>query len=168
MASKKQPILARLRTRLDTSKELLHNPRKVAPLTKEIFVRVWRTRGGGWYGIGYIITFIYREIRLFGEDIVGADSLYDFATEQFFQSLVRWFSESIINMVQAFLWPLRLIELTSPAIGIAILFGIHFAFEYFVRPIAEGHIPELKQDRLERESSKRNKRERKHRKRGEK
>lgn len=143
-----------LRQRLEEARDVAQHPRTLPRYIERGLVRMWRSRGGSWYGIGYVCTFLYLEARMMVEDFVEAPDVISFATSQIFETLVRWLTESIGNMIQAFLWPLSLISSVGLWLGVALLVGIHFLFEYMVRPLAEARFPELQSDRLQREQEK--------------
>lgn len=83
-------------------------------------------------------------------ELMEATSSANFIASQAAELLGRWLGESIIYMVQAFLWPARLVEFVGGVAGIIILITIHLGFEHFVRPMAEARFPELAVDREER------------------
>ena len=88
------------------------------------FGKVWRVRGGGLYAVGYALTFSYLELRAIGRELLEADGVIDFFTNQLFEFVFRFLSETIVNMIQAFMWPVFLIQLWQPY-G-AILLGLMF------------------------------------------
>ncbi|MEM7099373.1 MAG: hypothetical protein AAF541_14010 [Pseudomonadota bacterium] len=137
---------------------VVREPRTIPSHLMQAFIRIWRTKGGSWYGIGYLLTFVYLEVRMLAEDFTEADGFFDFLINQIPELLFRWFTESIMNMVTAFMWPYKLIELLGVAIGVMILIGIHYAFELLLRPAAESRFPELKADR-ERKAAKKKEKE---------
>lgn len=68
---------------------------------------------------------------LFGE-IIAATGFVDFFTEQLLELPFRFLTESLSNLVAAFLWPLPLLQF-SPPWGIAILAAIYLAFAKFIK-----------------------------------
>ncbi len=158
MADESKPSTAqKWRGRASDTKRLLRQPSYAKEYFPRALLRAWRTRGGGWYGIGYLVTFIYLEVTMTLREIAEASSVGDFFSSQLIELIGRWLADSIMNMVQAFLWPLSLVELIGGAAGAAVLLGIHLGFEYLLRPIAEQRFPELAQDRAEKEEKKRRK-----------
>lgn len=144
----------RWRTRASDTKRLVREPGYAREYFPRIFVRAWRTRGGGWYGIGYLVTFLYLEITMTFTELTEAGSAGDFIGSQVIELVSRWLGESVMNMVQAFLWPATVIEWLGGVAGAAVLLGIHLTFEYFIRPLAEAQFPELAEDRIAREEKK--------------
>ncbi len=68
---------------------------------------------------------------LFGE-IIAATGFVDFFTEQLLELPFRFLTESLSNLVAAFLWPLPLLQF-SPPWGIAILAAIYLVFAKFIK-----------------------------------
>ena len=75
---------------------------------------LWKVRGGGFYGLGYVVTFVYLEITMLLEDVTEAEGVVDFVSNQLLEMVFRYFTESILNAVQAFIWPLVLISEYGP------------------------------------------------------
>ena len=96
------------------------------------FGKVWKVRGGGLYAVGYAITFAYLEVRAIVGELLEADGIIDFFTNQLIEFLFRFLSETIVNMVQAFMWPVYLIQMWQPygAIMLGLLFVV---FPYLLK-----------------------------------
>ena len=96
------------------------------------FAKVWKVRGGGLYAVGYALTFAYLEVRSLISEIAEADGVVDFFTGQLIEFFVRFMSESIMNMIQAFMWPVSLIQAWQPfgAIALGLMF---FAFPLLLK-----------------------------------
>jgi hypothetical protein len=88
------------------------------------FAKIWRVRGGGLYAVGYALTFAYLEVRSIISEIMEAEGVVDFFTGQIIEFFIRFISDSVLNMVQAFMWPLWLIQAWQPfgAIALCLLF----------------------------------------------
>ena len=87
------------------------------------FGKVWKVRGGGLYAVGYALTFVYLEIRSIASEIAEAAGV-DFFTNQLIEFLFRFMSESLFNMIKAFMWPVYVIQSWQPY-G-AIMLGLMF------------------------------------------
>ena len=91
---------------------------------------LWKIRGGGFYGLGYVVTFIYLEVTMFVEEVVEAEGVVDFVSNQLLEMMFKYFTESILNAIQAFIWPLVLISAYGAwmivALGIAYLLWDRF------------------------------------------
>lgn len=141
---RKAPLRKRLGDKMraagNVGSEAIRNPRSI-PGTAEGFFRrwfrrLWEVRGGGLYAVGYAATFIWLEVTsLFGE-IAGADSVQQFVSGQLFDFVFRFFSESIANMVKAFMWPVYIIEIRPP-LGILALAGVFLLFPRYLKPTIE-------------------------------
>lgn len=96
------------------------------------FAKVWKVRGGGLYACGYAVTFIILEVRSLTDDVFESDGVVDFLTSQVFEFVFRFLSESLFNMIQAFVWPLYVVEFRPPwgVIGLGIAFVV---FDRFLR-----------------------------------
>ncbi len=79
----------RLARHLRVAKQLREQPKSIGPLLRESMVSVWRSRGGGFYGLGYIIAFIYFEAQMLAGDVLESDSVADFAVAQVFEFIIR-------------------------------------------------------------------------------
>ena len=100
------------------------------------FRKIWKVRGGGLYALGYIVTFVWLEVQSLTGDIVGSDGVGDFVTGQVFEFVFRFFSDSIVNMVMAFLWPLRFLEYRPP-LGMIALLLLYLGFARYLKPPIE-------------------------------
>jgi hypothetical protein len=96
------------------------------------FAKVWKLRGGGLYAVGWAATFVYLEVTTVLGEIVGADGVVDFFTNQIIEFLFRFLSDSIQNMIQAFMWPVFIVS-WQPPVG-AIALGVAYAvFAKFIK-----------------------------------
>lgn len=87
--------------------------------------RMWSVHGGGLYSLGFVITFLLLEIRMLIDDLMDLGGFGDFFSEQLLQFVFRFTFESIGNTVQAFIWPVHVIQFDPPW-GVIVL-GIAFA-----------------------------------------
>ena len=107
-------------------------PREAGSIVRRTLRRVWDARGGGLYAVGFVVTFLYLETKMFIDDIVEAESVTGFITGQVGEMLFRDLGESIQNTVSAFIWPVKVIQI-DPEWGIAILIGAFFLFDRFLK-----------------------------------
>ncbi|MBT8092412.1 MAG: hypothetical protein KJN77_05190 [Gammaproteobacteria bacterium] len=89
--------------------------------------KVWKVRGGGLYAVGYALTFLFLEVRAIFSEISEARGVVDFFTNQIVEFVFRFLSESLVNMISAFLWPVYLIELWPPY-GLILLAALFILF----------------------------------------
>lgn len=139
-------------------RRLASEPSFAVPLLRGWFVTLWATKGGGFYGLGYIVTLIALEVVSAQQGIGSGATSY--VAGQAIQYVVGFGIDSIFNTVRAFVWPFYLFQwLGLP--GIAVFVGGGIVFERFVRPSVEGWFPELAAAREKKLQAKQAKRERK-------
>lgn len=107
-------------------------PGQLLRVLKRSFHTVWNARGGGLYACGFVITFIWLEIRTIIAEFAAADGIGAFLSEQLVEILVRVTVQSIQNTVMAFLWPVWVIE-RFELIGIAALVALYFLFPRLIK-----------------------------------
>ena len=107
-------------------------PSAVLDLMRRSFRTVWQARGGGLYACGFVITFVYLEIRMVVVDIFEAESVSGFITEQAMEMVFKYFGESIRNMVTAFMWPVPIVKY-EPLWGVALLALMFVVFANFLK-----------------------------------
>lgn len=107
-------------------------PHKTAHAIRPWFRKIWNARGGGLYACGFVVTFLYLEVSTLIAEILAANGIVAFFTEQLFELLFRFLGESLKNMVLAFMWPVPLVQY-SPPWGIAILVAMYLLFRYIIK-----------------------------------
>jgi len=107
-------------------------PGELLYLLKRSFRTVWDARGGGLYACGFLITFFWLEIRMFAVDILEADSVGGFFSEQLSELVFRYLGQSLQNTISAFIWPVHIIEI-KPPYGAGILIGLYVLFARFLK-----------------------------------
>ncbi len=92
--------------------------------------KVWQVRGGGLYATGYLVTFIYLEITTIVGEIRENSGVVDFFSEQLIEFLLRFSVDSIMNMIEAFMWPVAVIQIAPPwgAVGLGVAFVVFSTF----------------------------------------
>ena len=141
---KKPPISRRLGDKLHAAGEFGRDsvrdpgsvPGKAHGWFRRWFRKIWKVRGGGLYALGYIVTFVWLEVTSLTGDIVDSDGVSDFLSGQAFEFVFRFASDSIVNMIQAFLWPLSFVEYRPPY-GIVALVLLYLGFARFLKPPIE-------------------------------
>ncbi|MCH8070345.1 MAG: hypothetical protein IIA09_00235 [Proteobacteria bacterium] len=107
-------------------------PRALLNVLRRSFRTVWDARGGGLYACGYVLTFLWLEIRMLVDDILSAESISGFFGEQLFEILFRYLGESLQNMIAAFMWPVFVIQI-SPPWGLGILVTMFVVFPRWIK-----------------------------------
>ena len=98
------------------------------------FRKVWKVRGGGLYALGFIATFIVLEVRSLADDVLGIGAIF---TGQIFEFLISFVVDSFSNTLQAFMWPIYVVQLAPPWGAIA-LGGTFIVFTtYLKKPIED-------------------------------
>ena len=142
--SDKGGFVQRLRDRLNAigefGREGVRDPRSVPTNAYGWFRRWFRTlfkvRGGGLYALGYVVTFAWLEVTSLFGDILDSDGVGSFVTGQVIEFAFRFLSESIQNVVKAFLWPIPILQFRPPY-GVVILGLMFLVFGRFVKPPLE-------------------------------
>jgi len=98
-------------------------------------VKVWKVRGGGLYAVGFALTFIYLEIRTVVGEIAESSSVAEFLSDQLIEFVFRFAVASIMNTIEALMWPIYVIQLAPPygVIGLGIAFLVFTT--YLKKPI---------------------------------
>jgi hypothetical protein len=107
-------------------------PKQSAHAMRPWFRKVWKARGGGLYAFGFVLTFVYLEVSLMIGEIMAATGFVDFFTEQLIELPFRFLSESLSNLIQAFIWPVPILGF-SPPWGVVILAVIYLLFTYLIK-----------------------------------
>ena len=95
---------------LRTVQEISRDPRSILPRVRGWLVELWALRGGGFYGLGYIVAFVALEIATLTGDFGSSASVSGFFEAQILQYLARVSVQSMINTVLALLWPIYLLR----------------------------------------------------------
>jgi hypothetical protein len=131
---------------LRTAREIRAQPSRILSLLRGALLDVWRSRGGGLYGLGYIVAFIYFEADMLFGDISESAGIAEFALGQFFEYLIRFGFLSFIIAFKALLWPFYFLELYG-GVGIILLVAGYLGFEHLLKPSVEKVFPELREHR---------------------
>ena len=107
-------------------------PKKTAHALRPWLRKIWKARGGGLYACGFVLTFVYLEVSMLFGEIIAAKGFVDFFTEQLLELPFRFLTESLGNLVAAFLWPVPLLEFRPP-LGVGILGVIYVLFAYQIK-----------------------------------
>ena len=78
-------------------------PSAIVPLLRGWLAKLWASRGGGFYGLGYVITFIVLEIRSLSSGLTTVEGLLG----QVVQYVLRFSVDSVRNVISALIWPAR-------------------------------------------------------------
>lgn len=98
---------------------------------KRFAAKLWTSHGGGLYGFGYMLTFIWLELRTLTSEFGEADGVVDFVAGQFLERFFRVAIESFMNSIKALMWPAIVITEYQVA-GIVAIGVIAVAYKRFV------------------------------------
>lgn len=160
MAKDESAKEGRVAKHLRVAREVRAEPRLAVRLTRDWLVGLWAAKGGGFYGLGVVVTFLILEASTIAGDISGSESLAGFIGGELLEYVFRFGVQSFINGLLAFIWPAFVLERLE-VWGLLLLVGGYFVFEYALKPTVENWAPELKAAREARAERRREKRERK-------
>lgn len=124
-------IKERVRELIGLGDTLVHEPKsfpgELFSMLKRGLRALWNARGGGFYAFGYVITFLWLEIKTIAGELIASESALSFLTEQLFEVFVRLLSESFVNSILAFAWPAFVLQ-WSPLWGLVILGALYLFF----------------------------------------
>ena len=72
--------------------------------------KIWHTRGGGLYALGYIVIFFYLEAKYFVTDLAAAEGVVDFIAGELMERILRFAGESLGNFITALIWPILVLD----------------------------------------------------------
>jgi hypothetical protein len=110
-------------------------PGKAHGWFREWFGKVWRVRGGGLYAFGFAISFIIYEVDMLIDDFSEGSDFAALFDGEIISFVVDFFLDSLMNTVQALMWPVNIIQISPLYGGIAL--GIAFIVfpKLFKKPI---------------------------------
>ena len=111
---------------------------------RNALIRIWRIRGGGLYGLGFMITFVILEIRGLAGDVAETESDEQFVSQQMFEIAFRFIGETFLNTMKSFIWPVFVIDALGFLLGGGLLIAAFVGFDRLARPYIEDWLPELK------------------------
>lgn len=133
----------RIARHVRVAREVHAEPRRIVSLVREALLNIWRARGGGFYGLGYLIAFLVLEARMLVGDVGESATVAGFVSSQIAEYVFRFTFMSFVNFFLAMIWPLYLLEMLG-VWGFAVLGGGYLVFEKVLRPEVEAWFPELR------------------------
>ncbi len=120
----------------DLGRVLVTEPRSF-PSALSVVIRrsirgVWNARGGGLYACGFVVTFVWLELTTLIDEFSASDGIAGFFSGQLIQFLLRFTVDSLMNTVNALIWPVHVIGF-SPPWGFAILGAMYLLFTYVLK-----------------------------------
>lgn len=134
-------MAARVQQRADQAVQLRKDPWLLGVWIRQGLLRMWRVRGGGFYGIGFVVTFVYSQAQSLLQDVTEADGVVDFLTSQLSEAIIRFTGDFLGNLIAAFVWPLLLLGWTDAWGLVALVVGF-FVFDRWIKPWINRQFPE--------------------------
>ena len=108
-------------------------PASIPVIARDAALALWSSRGGGFYGLGYVVTFLVLEVRLLASGFAQTDDVVTFLGQQLLETFFRVAFESFVNTLQAFIWPVFVLDALGNW-GIAALVAGWWGYGRFVAP----------------------------------
>jgi len=137
------------------AQEIYAEPRSFAGFVRDGFISVWVSHGAGFYGLGWIVTFVVLEVNMFSGELFASDGIADFFGSQLFEYVLRVGFMSFVNTLLAAIWPVYVLQWLS-GYGVVVLIGGYYGFEKLLRPVVESRFPELGKARQAAEAKSKN------------
>ncbi len=136
-----QSIGARLSDSVVTVRRAVDEPSSVPRQLRDSLLRLWRVRGGGFYGLGYVIAFVVLEVRAFVDNwaVPGAD-VVTVLVQEVLAFVFRFAAQSLLNGFIAFAWPIFVVKALG-AIGLVLLGALAWVFDRYARPWVIARLP---------------------------
>jgi len=138
-------LIGRLGRRVGDSigavRSLVAEPRTAPGVLREALLKLWRVRGGGFYGLGYVITFVVLEVRMFIDNVVDSDDVVTMVVQEVLEILFRFAVQSFVNGFIAFGWPVFVVGYLDGWGLLLIGFG-WWTFERWAKPWINARLPE--------------------------
>ena len=135
-------LATRLADSVSTVRHAIDEPDSVALTMRDAFLRLWRTRGGGFYGLGYVIAFVVLEIQAYVANLENAATdAVGMVVQELLQFVFRFAVQSMLNGVLAFGWPIYVVDKLG-GLGIAMIAVGWWSFDRYARPWIGARLPE--------------------------
>lgn len=92
----------------------------------------WNARGGGFYACGFVVTFLYLEVKLLFTELFSSSGAADFLVEQVLQLVLRFTVDSLVNTLLALIWPALFLSV-APVNGLVFLVVGYLVFTRFLK-----------------------------------
>lgn len=111
-------------------------PDKAHGLFRGWLRKVWQSRGGGFYALGFAVTFLYLEINDILFDDIPTLATINVLSADIADFIIDFVIDTFMNTMAAFMWPVWLIQWQSPW-GIGLLVAGFALFPKFVQKPVE-------------------------------
>jgi len=83
--------------------------------------KLFRNKGSGFYGVGYIVTLLYLEVSSFLEEVSEFSFSFDNLLGQIISHIISFSFETIVNLIKATIWPVIVYSNFNQTQAIALL-----------------------------------------------
>jgi hypothetical protein len=110
-------------------------------------LKIWRVRGGGFYGLGYVVAFAILEVRAFIGNFEGDGDITSMIVQEVVGFFFRFAGQSFLNGFIAFGWPIFVVDYLG-AWGLLLIGASWYGFDRWLKPWINARVPELARQRL--------------------
>ena len=135
-------LVVRLTEAVGSIRHAIAEPRSVPLQIRDTYLRMWRSRGGGFYGLGYVVAFIALEIQAYiGSWESASDNIAGLVMQEVLQFLFRFAVQSMLNGLLALGWPIFVVAKLG-GVGLALVAVAWWSFDRWARPWIAARLPE--------------------------
>ena len=102
-------IVRRIESLWQSTREIVQRPGTIGTRLRDAAIEIWSSRGGGFYGLGYLVTFVVLEVQAFVSGFETSD-VTTFLETEVLQVLFRFAWQSVLNSFIALVWPAFVIQ----------------------------------------------------------
>jgi hypothetical protein len=139
---RRQWFRRRLEESVSTVRGVVSQPRNVPAQIREALLTIWRVRGGGFYGLGYVVAFAVLEVRAFVGNFQGDGDITSMVVQEVLGFFFRFAAQSFINGFIAFGWPIFVVQYLGP-LSVVALAVAWLAFDRWAKPWINARVPQL-------------------------
>ena len=141
-AKRRQWFRTRLSAPVSTVRSVVAEPRAVPSRVREALLKIWRLRGGGFYGLGYVVAFVILEIRAFAGNFQGDGDVTSMILQEVLGFFFRFATQSFLNGFIAFGWPVFVVDYLG-GWGLLLIGVSWYVFDRWAKPWINSRVPEL-------------------------
>jgi hypothetical protein len=117
-------------------------PRAVPSRVRDALLKIWRVRGGGFYGLGYVVAFAILEIHAFVGNFEGDGDMTSMILQEVVGFFFRFATQSFLNGFIAFGWPVFVVDYLG-GWGVLLIGVSWYAFDRWAKPWIGSRVPQL-------------------------
>jgi len=127
---------------VNTVRSVVAEPRAVPSRVRDALLQIWRVRGGGFYGFGYVVAFVILEIRAFVGNFQGDGDITSMIVQEVLGFFFRFATQSFLNGFIAFGWPVFVVDYLD-GWGLLLIGASWYAFDRWAKPWINARVPQL-------------------------